>query len=149
MPPGDAPLYFIVLPTRASSALSLGSISVSPARSHCKNAGWFLSTAMPTGAAFSLLFWQLLSLGSTASCLSLRPIATQGTRLIGAASARFAITSSTGATPDPATPRSSALGKRTFTQPSSPPPLQYAMVTPGPLRSSTYVAAGRVGSEDK
>ena len=78
---------------------------------------------MPTGAAFSVLFWQLLSFGSTASCFSLRPIATHGTRLIGTASARLAITSSTGDTPEPATPRSCALGKRSFTQPSSPPPV--------------------------
>src|SRR5207244_5773965 len=102
-----------------------------------------------TGAAFSLLFWQLLSLGSTASCLSLRPIAIQGTRLIGAASARFAITSSTGATPDPATPRRCAFGKRSLTQPSSPPPVYYAMVTPGLLRSSTDLAAANFGFDDK
>src|SRR5262245_32256351 len=54
---------------------------------------------MPTGALVSVLFWQLLSFGDTASWVSLRPIATHGTRLIGTASARFAITSSTGATP--------------------------------------------------
>jgi len=78
---------------------------------------------MPTGAAFSLLSWQLFSFGSTASCVSLRPIATHGTRLIGTASARFAITSSTGEIPDPATPRSVAFGKRSFTHPSSPPPV--------------------------
>jgi len=50
-------------------------------------------------------------------------IATHGTRLMGTASARFAMTSSTGATPDPATPRSVAFGKRSLTQPSSPPPV--------------------------
>src|SRR4029434_9174279 len=101
--------------------------------------------AMPTGALFSVLFWQLLSFGNTASCVSLRPIATHGTRLIGTASARFAITSSTGATPDPATPRSCALGKRSFTQPSSPPPVEYATVISGRLRSSTLVAWANFG----
>jgi hypothetical protein len=78
---------------------------------------------MPTGAAFSVLSWQLFAAGNTPSAVSLRPIATHGTRLTGTASARFAITSSTGATPEPATPRNCAFGKRSFTQPSSPPPV--------------------------
>ena len=45
--------YFIVSTTRASSALSFASISFSTARAQARNAGWFLSIAMPTGAAFS------------------------------------------------------------------------------------------------
>ena len=65
---------------------------------------------MPTGCAFSVLPWQLLSVGSTASPFTLRPIATYGMRLIGTASARLAMMSSSGAVaPEFATPRNFAL----------------------------------------
>ena len=96
---------FILSTILRSSATSCGSMRLATARSQSSKGFWFLSMASPTGATFSLLFWQSFSFGSTVRPFTLRFIATHGTRLIGAASARLAMISSTGAVPEPVTAR--------------------------------------------
>src|SRR6516164_3431472 len=68
--------HFIVSMTFCSAAVSCGSIDLATARAQARNSGWFLSMATPTGCAFSVLSWQLLALGSTASPFTLWLIGT-------------------------------------------------------------------------